>query len=424
MSNRTINMAWQKKRKRAERRFRLYGQLALGVAVVILVALLFSIAQRGVPGFVKTYIQLPITFNAASLELQQGDSLDTLSPARYNQLIRDSLLATFPEAKTRQEQRALFSLVSIGAGIQLKEVLEAEPSLLGKQRELWVLASSNADLYFKGHIPKSLPETDRKLSNQQISWLDALRSKGVVRTGFSTAFFSQGDSRTPEQAGFKGAVIGSLLTLSICLLIVFPIGVMTAIYLEEFASRNRWTDIIEVNINNLAAVPSIVFGLLGLAVYINWMGLPRSASLVGGMTLALMVLPVVIISTRAALQAVPTSIRNAARGLGASELQVVLHHTFPLALPGIMTGTILGMARAIGETAPLIMIGMVAFVADTPRGFTSAATVMPVQIYLWASSPETGFAEKTAAGILVLLLILLVMNALAIFLRKRYEIRW
>ncbi len=257
-----------------------------------------------------------------------------------------------------------------------------------------------------------------------MAWLKTLQEKGLLRTAFNRTFFMQGDSRSPEQAGFLGAMIGSALTLIVCLLVAFPLGVMTAVYLEEFARKSVFVDLIEVNINNLAAVPSIVFGLLGLAVYINVMGLPRSAPLVGGMTLALMILPVIIIATRAGLSSVPDSIRDAARALGASPLQVVWHHALPLAMPGIMTGTILGMARAIGETAPLLMIGMVAFVADLPTGFTSSATVMPVQIYLWASSPDAGFVEKTAAGILVLLVLLLAMNALAIYLRKKFEVRW
>lgn len=289
---------------------------------------------------------------------------------------------------------------------------------------MWVSASSNADLYLKGVISEKVPESERNLTDQQIGWLKTLEQKKLARTIFNSTFFTQGDSRAPEQAGFLGAMIGSGLTLIICLLVVFPLGVMTAVYLEEFARKSKWVDIIEININNLAAVPSIVFGLLGLAVYINVMHLPRSAALVGGMTLALMVLPVIIIATRVALKSIPDSIRDAARALGASPIQVVWHHVLPLAMPGIMTGTILSMARAIGETAPLLMIGMVAFIVDLPMGFTSPATVMPVQIYLWASSPEIGFTQKTAAGILVLLVLLLLMNALAIILRKRFEVRW
>ena len=281
-----------------------------------------------------------------------------------------------------------------------------------------------ADRYIKSNKGERAADASIRLSAKQKGWLQALEKTKDVRTVFNSDFFRRGDSRSPEQAGFLGSMIGSLLTLLTCIGIAFPLGVLAAVYLEEFAPKSRFVDIIEVNINNLAAVPSIVFGLLGLAVFLGVFGMPRSASLVGGITLSLMILPTIIITTRASLKAVPDSIRDAARGLGASPIQVVFHHTVPLAMPGIMTGAILGMARAIGETAPLLMIGMVAFVADVPKHFTDPATVMPVQIYLWASSPEISFVEKTAAGIMVLLVMLLLMNSLAIIIRKRFEQRW
>jgi phosphate transport system permease protein len=262
------------------------------------------------------------------------------------------------------------------------------------------------------------------LSDREIAWIDALERRERVRSSFALRFFTSGDSREPELAGIWGAVVGSFLTLLVTLAIAFPLGVSAAVYLEEFAPHNRLTDLIEVNINNLAAVPSIVFGLLGLAVYLNAFGLPRSAPLVGGLTLALMTLPTIIITARVAIEAVPPSIREAARGIGASPLQVVGHHVLPLAMPGILTGTIIGMARALGETAPLLMIGMVAFIVDVPAGFTDAATALPVQIFLWADSPERAFVEKTAGAILVLLGFLIAMNGSAIWLRRRFERRW
>lgn len=409
---------------RAEKRFRLYGRGALMLAVALLALLLGIIVARGYQGFSQTAVRLPVAFDMAVLGHAAGVDTAQIPASSFNRLAQQALEARFPDAVDRREKRMLHRLVSNGAGIFLKRMVLADPSLAGSTREVWLPMASEADLYVKGRISKDTPEGDRRFADRQMAWVDMLAAEGRVERRFNATFFSGGDSRTPERAGFLGAIMGSLLTLGMCLLIVFPLGVATAVYLEEFARKGLLVDIIEVNINNLAAVPSIVFGLLGLAVYINIMGMPRSSALVGGITLALMVLPVVIIATRAALKSIPSSIRDAARALGASPLQVVWHHTLPLAMPGIMTGTILSMARAIGETAPLLMIGMVAFVADVPMAFSDPATAMPVQIYLWASSPEAGFAEKTSAGILVLLVILLAMNALAIMLRKKMEVRW
>ena len=417
-------LALYRKRKNAEKRFRLYGKLAMTLAIGILLFILTALAVQGIPGFMQTQINIPVTLDAEKLELAPGVAPESISAFSYQRLAQTSLKATFPEAVDHDSQRRLLALIGTNNGNIIKTAAAHDPTLIGKTADIWLLASSATDLYFKDAIKRTTPEADRALNDQQLNWLDNLKAKGRIRTHFNTNLFTQGDSRTPEQAGFLGAIIGSLLTMIVCLSIVFPIGVATAVYLEEFAHKNRWVDVIEVNINNLAAIPSIVFGLLGLAVYINLLGFPRSAPLVAGMTLAMMILPVIIITTRVSIAAIPPSIRDAARGLGASPVQVVWHHVLPLALPGIMTGTILGLARAIGETAPLIMIGMVAFVADLPSGFTSSATVMPVQVYLWASSPEAGFAEKTAAGILILLVILLALNALAIILRKRFEVRW
>jgi phosphate transport system permease protein len=279
-------------------------------------------------------------------------------------------------------------------------------------------------MLIKGHSDRTASEGERRMNDNQIAWIERLEKDNRIEKRFNRTFFTAGDSREPELAGIWGATVGSFLTLIITLVLSFPIGVASAIYLEEFAPKNRWTDLIEVNINNLAAVPSIVFGLLGLAVFLNFFGLPRSAPLVGGLVLTLMTLPTIIIASRASLQSVPPSIREAALGVGASKMQMVAHHVLPLALPGMLTGTIIGMARALGESAPLLMIGMVAFIVDIPHGFTDPATVLPVQIYLWADSPERAFVELTSAATMVLLAFLIVMNAAAVILRRRFERRW
>lgn len=402
-------------RNRAERRFRLYGKLAVTLALGFLALLLFTVASRGWQGFLHTEIRLhvAVTPSDPGNDPQHAD----LSPA-----IKRSLMERFPGEAVRKRLRELTGLVSSGAPYLVHSAMLAQPGQA--ELTLWLPASDAVDRAVKTHATQTTPPLERKITDRQLGWLDALRQSGDVRTGWNDYFFRYGDSREPEQAGFMGSMVGSFFTLLSCMLLAFPVGVMAAIYLEEFARKTRLTGWIEININNLAAVPSIVFGLLGLEIFINVAGIPRSASLAGGLTLALMILPTIIITTRASLRAIPDSIRDAARGLGASPLQVVLHHTLPLSVPGIMTGTILGLARAMGETAPLLMIGMVAFIADVPRGPLDAATAMPVQIYLWATSPEQSFVEKTAAGIMVLVIVLILMNSLAIFLRKRFERHW
>lgn len=422
--NNTAKEVWHKKRLCAEERFKWYGRLALFVSVLMLVLLIGNLTVRGWGGFIQTQIKLSVAFDAEKIGVTEDRSFMDIPPSRYMSLMRDAIKSRFPDITQRNELRLLYDLAGGNSAVSIKNKLINEPELLGKTIDVWIPASSNADLFFKGKIKEKTSEEIRALSDLQITWLKEMENSGEIRKVFNSGFFTDGDSRNPESAGFFGAVVGSALTLVICFAMVFPLGVATAVFLEEFSRKNRFVDLIEVNINNLAAVPSIVFGLLGLALYINVMGMPRSAPLVGGMTLALMILPVIIIVTRTSLKSIPNSIRDAARALGATQVQVVWHHTLPLAMPGIMTGSILGMARAIGETAPLLMIGMVAFVADVPKAFTDSATVMPVQIYLWASSPEVGFVEKTAAGILVLLVLLIMMNMLAIILRKKFEIRW
>ncbi len=404
------------RRLRAEARFKWYGRLALGFAVACLLILLGSITWRGLPGFMHTELVLEVRMDKALLELAEDEDVQGLSPARFNNVLRAALVEKFPAADA-SIQRELFKLLGSGAAYILKQAVTKDEAVLGATRH-FTLPASNAVMHYV--LDKDTPE----VSDGQREALQVLASEGALTRSFDVGFFTKADSRSPESAGFLGAMAGSFFTIIVCLLAAFPIGVMSAVYLEEFAPKSRFSTLVEVNVNNLAAVPSIVYGLLGLAVYINVMHLPRSASLVGGLTLALMVFPVIIIATRTALASIPPSIKQGALALGASPVQVCWHHTLPLSMPGIMTGTILGMARAIGETAPLLMIGMVAFVADIPTGFTSAATAMPVQVYLWASSPEAGFAEKTAAGILVLLILLLLMNATAIYLRKKFEVRW
>ena len=339
-------------------------------------------------------------------------------------IARSALRAEFPDVSGRSDRRELNRILSVGAGYQIRDIVIADPDVVGTRRVLWVPASSDVDMLLKGNIDADLDEALRPLSDRQIEWVRTLESSGKIEKRFNRALFTNGDSREPELAGIKGAVMGSVYMLLVTIALSFPIGVAAAIYLEEFAPRNRWSDLIEVNINNLAAVPSIVFGLLGLAVFINWMALPRSAPVVGGLVLTLLTLPVIIIASRAAIKAVPPSIREAALGLGASQTQVVMHHVLPLALPGMLTGTIIGMSRALGESAPLLMIGMVAFIVDVPGSFTDPATALPVQIFLWADSPERAFAERTSAAIIVLLGFLLVMNLTAVILRKRLERKW
>jgi phosphate transport system permease protein len=417
-----------RRRYRFESLFRALGLGAIGIALAALVVLLATITARGWSAFVSTQIRLDVPLDASLLSLPEGADAaaraQAIGAADWGAPVREALLRLFPEVTETSQVRELAALVSSGARNQLRDRVARDPALLGGSLSLWLPADDEVDLVVKGIVPRDPVVASQSLSPAQLGWLAALERDGRVRRTLNSTFFSAGDSREPEQAGVRGAVVGSLLTLIVTLAIVLPLGVAAAIYLEEFAPQNRWTELIEVNINNLAAVPSIVFGLLGLAVYLNFMGLPRSAPLVGGLTLALMTLPTIIIASRSAIEAVPPSIREAARGIGASPIQVMGHHVLPLALPGILTGTILGMARALGETAPLLMIGMVAFVVDVPGGFRDAATALPVQIFLWADSPERGFVEKTSGAILVLLAFLIAMNGVAIWLRQRFEKRW
>lgn len=406
------------KRYNAEKWFKRLGLSAIFLSLAFVVFLFYTICSDGISAFRQTYMAIEVEFKE---EVFAGENLAT---ADFPGLVKASMREMFPEVSSRRDRKALYSLVSPAAAFKLQDMVEEDPKLIGSRQKIWVLADDDVDMVMKGKINRDLPEENRRVSDRQLAWIDAMLAEGKIEKRFNRVFFSSGDSREPELAGIMGAAKGSLLTLVITLCLSFPIGVAAAIYLEEFAPANKWTDIIEVNINNLAAVPSIIFGLLGLAIFINFFGLPRSTPLVGGLVLTLMTLPTIIIASRASLKSVPPSIREAALGVGASKMQTVTHHVLPLAMPGMLTGTIIGMAQALGETAPLLMIGMVAFIVDIPGSFTDPAAVLPVQIYLWADSPERAFTEKTSAAIMILLAFLISMNSLAVYLRKKLEIKW
>lgn len=411
------------KRHRAEKRFRAYGIISIVFGLLCLVVLFSDIVSKGYSAFLETRIQLTLNLDPEVLEIEDARDPEQLANGYFEAVVRDSIRTRFPEVTGRSERRELSALISDDAPYQLRDYLRENPTALGTTISLWVLADDDVDTYIKSRNDSGEPIAG-SLQEEQAQWVESLLATDELRTQFNTTFFTASDSREPEQSGILGAALGSLFTLLVCLALSFPIGVAAAIYLEEYAQKTRLTDLIEVNINNLAAVPSIIFGLLGLAIFINLFGLPRSVPLVGGLVLTLMTLPTIIIASRAAIKAVPPSIREAALGIGASKMQMILHHVLPLAMPGMLTGTIIGMARALGETAPLLMIGMVAFIVDMPAGVVDPATVLPVQIYLWAESPERAFVERTSAAIIVLLTFLFFMNGLAVWLRKRLERRW
>ena len=419
-----IVQAGLSKRYAAEKRFQLYGKLAITMGLLFLVLLFTSIISKGYSAFVQSFVHLDVQLDASRLDPDGNRDPKVLARADYGGLVKSTLRDMFPAVTGRSDKRELYSLVSNGAAYQLRDMVMKNPDLIGSKVSLWVPTSSEVDMLMKGRVDRKAKEGDRQLKDKQIAWIDSMAKEGRIEKRFNTVLFTAGDSRDPELAGIGGAAMGSIYTLLVTLILSFPIGVAAAVYLEEFAPRNRWTDLIEVNINNLAAVPSIVFGLLGLAVFINFFGMPRSAPVVGGLVLTLMTLPTIIIASRAALKSVPPSIREAALGVGASPMQTIIYHVLPLSMPGMLTGTIIGMAQALGETAPLLMIGMVAFIVDIPQGIFDPSTVLPVQIYLWADSPERAFVERTSAAIMILLGFLILMNALAVVLRKRFERRW
>jgi len=415
-----------KKRHAAEKRFQWLGRISVGFGIACVLFLFTDIIRNGYSAFYQTYVNLELTFDEDILGLTSQSSKEEIKAASFGSFFKKSLRQKYPEIKGRKQKRQLYALFTSDAPLILRDMVLADPSIMGTTQTISMIADDDFDVFYKHTYGRDLPEEEKigRLSEQQEAIVDQLVKAGAVETKFSSIFFSNADSREPELAGIKGAIMGSFLTLLVTLLLSFPIAVATAIYLEEFAPKNKITDFIEVNINNLAAVPSVIFGLLGLAIFINFFGMPRSVPLVGGFVLALMTLPTIIISSRAAIKAVPPSIREAAYGMGASKVQTVVHHVLPLAMPGMLTGTIIGMAQALGETAPLLMIGMVAFIVDVPGGITDSATVLPVQIFLWSDSPERAFVEKTSAAIMVLLTFLILMNSFAVWLRKRLERRW
>tara|TARA_B100001939_G_scaffold58692_1_gene47849 strand:+ start:614 stop:1879 length:1266 start_codon:yes stop_codon:yes gene_type:complete len=412
-----------KQRYKAEKRFQLYGKTAISAALLFLALFIFKIFSTGYTAFQKTWIVVPVNFNAEELYLDTNPTTEDLKDAEFYDLALLEVAKLDPNANEDQENeiKKMFSYI---LDREMKEHLLKDPSLLGKTDEVFLTASDDLDQVFKGNYPRDLPEDQRRVSDYQLKIFDRLVEEGKVVSKFNISFFTYADSREAELAGIASSIMGSFFSILVCLLIAFPVAVLAAIYLEEFAPKNRLTDFIEVNINNLAAVPSIVFGLLGLGVLLAIFHLPRSTPLVGGITLSLMTLPTIIIAARASLKAVPPSIREAALAMGASKMQTTLHHTVPLSMPGTLSGTIIGLAQALGETAPLILIGMVAFVNTIPGSPLDPAASLPVQIYIWAESAERGFVEKVSACIMVLLIFLVLMNLFAQIIRHKFEKKW
>ena len=411
-----------KSRLAKEKRFKAYGIISIITALTLLTILFISIFSQGYTAFQETRIQLPVYFDQEILDPNKTSDWNDIKKANFNGLVKQSIRNLFPEVSGRSNKRKLYKIVSSSAEYQIRNIVNNDLSIIGSKQNIWVLADDDVDMLIKGNINRNLPENERRIDDQELMWIEYLESENLIKKVFNKTLFTSGDSSESEQSGILVALLGSFYALLITLVLSFPIGIATAVYLEEFAPKdNKFVDFIEVNINNLAAVPSIIFGLLGLAIFLNFFEMPRSAPLVGGMVLSLMTLPRIIIPARAALKSVPPSIREGALGLGASNVQAVFHHVLPIATPGMLTGTIIGMAQALGESAPLLIIGMVAFIVDVPQGFTDPATALPVQIYLWADTPERGFVERTAAVIMVLLIFLVLMNSLAIYLRKKFE---
>lgn len=408
------------RRNRKQKVVQGFGIAAILFALSMLAILVGSLVSTGYPAFTQTHVELEVFVDPEEVDSER------ISRGNYDEMLVASLARYFPDIdmSDRASSRDVMQILSSGAELKLRDRVISDPSLIGETINIKVPASDNYDQLNKELIKRDTPEENRRLNDAAIARFDTLKAADVISTPINTTLITSADSRFPELAGLKGALIGSFWALLVCFVVSFPLGIGAAIYLEEFAPKNRLSDIIEININNLAAVPSVVFGLLALAVFLNWFGMPRSAPIVGGLTLALMTLPTIIIATRAALKAVPPSIREAALGVGASKQQVVFHHVLPLAMPGILTGTIIGLAQALGETAPLLLIGMNAFITSAPSGPLDSATALPTQIFIWADSPERGFVSRTSAAILVLLTFLITMNAIAIYLRQKFERKW
>ncbi|WP_424988187.1 phosphate ABC transporter permease PstA [Microbulbifer sp. S227A] len=409
-----------KARHRKQKRLQWIGLGAISIAFLMLFILVGSLVSTGWQAFTQTHVTLDVYVDPEEIPEER------LPRGGFDDALAASLGKMLPgvDMNDRATARAVEKILSNGAQFELRDLVVADPALIGKTITMTVPVSDPFDQLNKGLIARDTPEENRRVKNNEIQWFDTLKDEGAISKPFNWALFTNADSRFPELAGLKGALVGSFWALLTCFLISFPLGIGSAIYLEEFAPKNKLSDFIEVNINNLAAVPSVVFGLLALAVFIGWFGLPRSAPFVGGLTLALMTMPTIIIATRAALKAVPPSIREAALGLGASKQQVVFQHVLPLAMPGILTGTIIGLAQALGETAPLLLIGMNAFITSAASSPFESATALPTQIFIWADSPERGFVSRTSAAILVLLGFLVMMNMVAIYLRQKFERKW
>ena len=406
------------KRSSAEIRFQSLGIISILVSLGFLAWLLITIFAGSLGAAKHVEINIPVNLSADKVDP------NNIRDASFGSIIKSGLRSRFPDVKNRKDKKKLYNLISSESTFELRDIILKDPGILGGEQNIWVSASDDLSLFFRGKMNVEVPEDQRQISDKEINWIEKLNKEGQIRSKVNWGFFKNGDSREPEIAGILAALVGSALSLSVCFVLSFPLGVAAATYLEQFAPRSRISDIIEVNINNLAAVPSIVFGLLGLSIFLGYFDLPRSSPLVGGMVLSLMTLPTIIIASRASLQSVPPSIKEAALALGATPVQAVFHHVFPVALPGMLTGAIVGMARALGDTAPLLMIGMVAFIVDVPNSILEPATALPVQVFLWADSPERAFSEKTSAAIIVLLIFLVIMNLVAVLMRRRLEQRF
>ena len=427
-----MNKEFLNKRYKKEKRFILLGRVAVSLTIIFLVILLGSILLKGISGFYTTNIFLQTNLSQEIIDPEDKKNVEEIYKSSWRKIARNSIydvLSAFNNSKnidkiSRKDKRDFLKLFSRSSEFYIRDFTLKNLDSIGKEVKISIPSSSLVDQFLKGKINIAVNEEDRPINDKQVSWINFMVENKMIERKFNINFFYKGDSRNAEEAGILGAIVGSFFVILVAIIVAFPVGVMSAIYLEEFAPKNKITNVIEVNINNLAAVPSIVFGLLGLAIFLNFFGLPRSSPLAGGLVLALMTLPTIIISSRVAIKSVPPSIREAAMGIGASKMQSVFHHVIPLAVPGILTGTIIGMARALGETAPLLMMGMVAFIVDVPQSITDPSTVLPAQIFLWSDQPERGFEEKTAAATIILLVFLLTMNALAVFLRYKYERKW
>ena len=412
-----------KARQTKERNFKFFGIFAVALAIAFLAILLISIFSKGLPGFFQYYATFEVELTRERIDPRGDMSDQSLFEGEAKKIINEAVLE-FTGAKKRNERKAARSLLSNGSDLRLVNFVQKNTDKVNSRQKIKFALDDDADSFFRGYIKKETPEKQRRLNDIEINYLEKMNEAGIITYEISDYLFFGSASRNAEMAGIKGAFIGSMLTLAVCFLIAFPLGVATAVYLEEFAPKNKFTELIEININNLAAVPSVVFGILGLAIFINLFGMPRSIPLIGGLVLALMTLPTIIISSRAAIKAVPPSIRDGALAIGASKMQATMHHVVPLAIPGMLTGTIIGMAQALGETAPLLMIGMVAFIVDIPGSITDPGTVLPVQIFMWADFAERMFVHKTSAAIMILLLFLMIMNGGAVWLRRKLERRW